>query len=101
MTKKHASKRSSEEKRRLCKELALLFIAQTIVNTFLTKTTTLALPPDWTAAMEVLRRNGDVAKTKRAVKKFMRRREDAEVVVWARKDARVLSFAEVAGGRIV
>ena len=113
MSKRHPSKRSSEEKRRLDKELALLFIAQTIVATFLvlhlppsplttsitstlpvsekltqpqTNTTTLAFPPDWSQAMEVLRRNGDTAKTEHAIKKLMRSGEDAEVVRLARRE---------------
>ncbi len=50
--------------------------------------------------MEVLRRNGDAAKTERAVKKLMRRREDAEVVRLARRDAGVLSLGEVVGWRV-
>ncbi|TKA44312.1 hypothetical protein B0A54_05055 [Friedmanniomyces endolithicus] len=100
MSTKPPSTRSGQEKRRLYKELALLFIAQTIVATFLTNTTTLTLPPDWSAAMEVLRRNGDAAKTERAVKKLMRRGEDREVVRLARRDAGLLSFGEVEGVRV-
>ncbi|TKA80219.1 hypothetical protein B0A55_04162 [Friedmanniomyces simplex] len=97
---KDADTRSGEEMRKLCKELALLFKAQSIVDGFLADTKTLDFPPEWAQAVEVLRRNGDTAKTETAIAKMMRKKEDREVVMLARKDAKVLSLGEIGEGRI-
>lgn len=65
-----------------------------------TDTTSLDFPPEYHHAAEVLRENGDTKKTEEAVKKMGKSREQREIVMLARKDARKLTLKEIADGKI-
>ncbi|KAK4540888.1 hypothetical protein LTR36_008830 [Oleoguttula mirabilis] len=89
-----------QQKRKLCRELALILKAESIVDGFLTDTKRLELPPEWQEAVAITRRSGEAEKLRQRIRKTMQAREYREIEAFAKKDAEELSLREIGEGKM-